>query len=146
MYMPNFHSIVRGNGEININLMALPFVPSMALDGCKVEEICPEYTDGSYYKSDGTTASNASYAYAEADVSKYKYVYLPVVCASNTTIYSGLRASSGSGSISGKCVSFKPGTANLSTAYALFEVDTTPYACISVGASMRLPFIGIIED
>lgn len=35
---------------------------------------------------------------------------------------------------------------NLSTAYALFEVDTTPYDCISVGKNMKLPFIGIIED
>ena len=26
MYMPNFHSIVRGNGEYNVNLMALPFI------------------------------------------------------------------------------------------------------------------------
>lgn len=146
MYMPNFHSIVRGGGEIPLNLISLPFMPSMDLDNCKVEVIIPEYTDGSYYKSDGTTASNASYAYAEVDVSKYKYVYIPIVCASNITIHSGLRSASGSGSIAGKCASFKSGTSNLSTAYALFEVDTTPYACISVGVNMKLPFIGVIED
>lgn len=146
MYMPSFHSIVKGGGEIHLNMIALPFMPMMDLDNSKVEEIWPEYTDGSYYKSDGTTASNASFAYAEVDVSKYKYVYLPVVCAANITIYSGLRSTSGSGSISGKCASFKAGTANLSTAYALFEVDTTSYACISVGANMKLPFIGVIED
>ena len=146
MNLPNFHSIVRGGGEIPLNMIALPFMPTMDLDNCKVEEIWPEYTDGSYYKSDGTTASNASYAYAEVDVSKYKYVYIPIVCASNITIYSGLRATSGSGSLSGKCASFKAGTASLSTAYALFEVDTTPYACLSVSANMKLPFIGVIED
>lgn len=146
MYLPNFFSIVRGPGEYGLNLMALPFIPGMDFDGCSAECIFPEYTSGKYFATDGTLTSNASYAYAEADVSKYKYVYIPVVAATNISVNSGLRATSGSGSISGKCVSFKPGTANMATTYALFEVDTTPYACITVADQMRLPFIGIVED
>lgn len=146
MYMPNFHSIVRGNGENHLDLMGLFFGAGLNYDGYSIEELWPTYTDGSYFKSDGTTDTNASFSYAIEDVSKYDFVIIPNVAGANLATYSGLRDNQGSGAFSKKYISYKSGSSLVTTAYAIFPVGSTTWACITAASGLKLPVIGFVKD
>lgn len=146
MYIPNFYGIIKGGGENGVDLMALVFSGTKRLDNYNIEAFQPTYTDGSYFKSDGTLGTNSSFSYAVEDVSKYDFVFIPNVAGANVLTYSGLRSAAASGALTTKELAYKSGSTAPTCAYALFEVGTTGYACISASSDMKLPIIGLIES
>ena len=147
--IPNDFGIIRNKDR---NLFGLPFDISNTINisNYNIEVLQPAYIDGKYYNDQGAHISATAKSCAQIDISKYAYVFAPLISSGNTVTLTGLVVQTanptGTSAFGSTRVSM-PSSNGASYVYMLLKVPTGgSYKALRINSltGVHPPVIGLV--